>query len=234
MGATEKVAATYHPEQTGGFEAQHAVDRLTSTWSDTIAPIEPGDSYRSVEYPPLLQMLAEAIHASTGATSSGRSADNARNLIDPRAFDMYQGIDEQTRAWILELGGRPVKDLRQSVRDLHDLVEVKWRSAGLDELTYLRIKGKFVRWADEIWETFDPPIIKPIVGACPSCGENRYLNLEGGGVPALRAFYWRGNQPQADCQCCGRQWAGDKQLLELGYHVGATVDEDALREMGVV
>jgi hypothetical protein len=28
--------------------------------------------------------------------------------------------------------------------------------------------------------------------------------------------------------------SGDRGLLELGYHLGATVDEDALKEMGVL
>lgn len=223
-------------EQRDWIALDTAVHKLTRPWSDVLGPRESGTGkYRPVDYKPLLTMLAEAKASSLGRTSAGRSPAAERSLLNLEAFTLWEDIDGRVRSWLSELSKeRHRGELPELVVRLAGLVKALHAANQIPDSTADRIAGLFPRWCDRIWGLFDPPTVKNLVGACPACSAVEYVALDGAKTTALIAYYWKGLTPEAKCQCCGEHWAGEKALLELGWHIGATVDETALREMGVV
>jgi hypothetical protein len=206
----------------------HAVDKLTKPWSDVLTV---DGEYKSVDYEPMLDMLKGAISSSTGRTESGRSETNARSVINLGAFTLWERVDGQVRAWLGELHTTAPRDLKEAVVALHVHIRNLWASHQILETEYVRFADMTQKWADDIWAIFDPPTQKEIVGACPECGEEHHFGPEGEKSAAIRAFYWRNVEPAAECQRCQREWKGRTELVQLAYRIGATVDEDALRDM---
>lgn len=213
------------------------VRKLTAPWSDVLSPKETGTGrYVPVDYPPLLDMLDEACRSNVGGVpSAGRTDPSARNLLNLEAHMLREHIDGTVRAWIRELSKeRAAAELKSAVTQLSGVLHAH-RSAGtIPDSEWERIARFFPRWCNRIWQLFDPPVVKELVGACPNCAETVHSSLDGSKTTAMIAYYWKGIQPEAKCQRCGERWEGERALLELGYHLGATVDEDALREMGVL
>ena len=221
---------------TSDREMSNAIDVLTKPWSDVLSPHETGTGrYQPIDYPPLLDMLRSAVSSSLGKTGAGRSPDAERNILNLAAFSLWEHIDGTTRAWLRELSkNRAPDDLKEAMISLGGIIQSLHASNQIKESRHAHMVAMFGRWKTQIWELFDPPVVKDIVGACPNCEATAYTALDGGKQSAIIAYYWKGLRPEAKCQCCGEHWTGERELLDLGYHLGATVDEDALREMGVI
>lgn len=212
-----------------------AVEKLTRPWSEVLGPRESGTgTYRPIDHPALLTMLAQAKSSSLGKTAAGRSPDAERSLLNLEAFGLWEHIDGSVRAWLRELTtARPEPDLRDALLQLAGLLKALHASHQIQVTRLTHITAQFSRWCTRIWDLFDPPTVKSLIGACPACGATRYEAADGSMESALIAFYWKGLTPQAKCQGCGECWSGERSLLELGYHIGASVDEAALKEMGI-
>lgn len=212
-----------------------AVDALTGRWVDVVTIREGGDTrYTAVEHAPLLDMLRDSITSNVGERTAGGKSAAERNPMDLNAFTMWADIDIKARThWRGLSKARPSEDLKDVVRELAGLLNAQRASGGADELTYVRIVQDFETWRRQIWEMFDPPIVKELIGACPHCEERWLYAPDGAKSAALITYYVKSEQPEAKCQRCGEVWVGNRQLLTLGYHLGATVDIESLREMGV-
>lgn len=212
-----------------------AVDALTRTHSDVVTVIESGARrYIPVDHAPLLDMLRDAISSDLGGDMRGASSAAERNVLNLGAFTLYEHIDGVSRSSWRELSKTaPSRELKDLVRELAGLIHALRASQQLDDLTYLRHSQHFAEWAKQIWELFDAPVVKELIGPCPHCEERFVYAPDGSRGSALIVYYVRSEQPEAKCQRCGEVWVGAKQLLTLGFHIGATVDHEALREMGV-
>lgn len=214
-----------------------AVGRLVRPWSDVLSPKESGTGrYIPIDYPPLLDMLDEACRSNIGGVpAAGRSDPATRNLIDLDAHALRETIDATVRAWISTLSkSRPLPRLKDAVVQVAGILHAHHAAGTMPDSDYDRMCRHFPRWCDRIWSLFDPPIVKDLIGVCPNCAESVFAAPDGVKSSALVAYYWKGIRPEAKCRRCGEQWTGERQLLELGYHLGATVDEETLREMGVI
>lgn len=217
------------------YPHEYAVNKLTRPWSDVLSPKESGTGrYQPVDHQPLLTMLEEAVRASLGRTAAGRSPASERSLIDMKAFTLLERIQDGSGAWLVEWGVRPPKDVRDRVVQLADTLTTLHRTQRIEQTLFERVSGMFDRWVREIWELLDPPKVKDLIGSCPNCGEEKYTLPDGGRVPALVAYWWKGLRPEAKCQCCGERWEDEKGLIALGYHLKANMDEETLREMGAM
>lgn len=216
-------------------QMSEAVDCLTRRWTDIVTVIESGDRrYIPVDHAPLLDMLHGMIGSNFGGNTTGATAASTSNILNLAAFTLYENIDGTARAWWRELSkSRPSENLLDLVRELAGLLVAQRASGQVDDVTFVRISGQFPEWRRQIWEMFDPPVVKELVGACPHCDERWVYAPDGGKSSALIVYYVRSEMPEAKCQRCGEVWVGAKQLLTLGFHLGATVDHEALREMGV-
>lgn len=211
-----------------------AVDALTRPWVDGLV-IEKADGkeFRGITHAPLLDMLAEAIYSDIGGTMRGGAAASERNVIDPHAFTLYEHIDGTSRAWWRDLSKRaPSKDLKDLVRELAGLAKAMLASNQIDPLTASRLEDQFEGWRKQIWQMFDPPTVKEILGTCPKCEARWVFAPDGGKSSAIILYYVKSLKPEAKCQRCNETWVGVKELRELGFHIGATSNEEALREMG--
>lgn len=213
-----------------------AVDALTRPWNDVLTPKESGTGhYRAVAHIPLLDMLHDAITSSTGTADQGSARGGDRSVMNVAAFTLWEQIDGTSRAWWKELSkSRASSDLKDVVRELAGLATALHASKQIDDLKYQRVMAQFPRWQAQIWQMFDPPVVKELLGACPHCEATAFYAGDGSKSSALIAYYLRGIRPEAKCQRCGEVWVGERALLELGWHLGATVDEEALRDMGVI
>ena len=128
---------------------------------------------------------------------------------------------------------RASTDLKDVVRELAGIAQAQRAIGGIDDLMYVRITAQFTDWQTQIWQMFDPPVVKELIGACPQCEERWLYAPDGAKSSALITYYVKSEMPEAKCQRCGHLWVGSRQLLTLGFHLGATVDVEGLREMGV-
>lgn len=217
-------------------ELQNAIDVLAKPWNDVLSPHETGTGkYVAIDYPPLLDMLYEARHSSLGKTVGGKSPDAERNILNLAAFTLWEHIDGTVRAWFRELSkSRAPEDLKTAMIELGGIIKAAHASGQMKDSRYGHMSAMFPRWQAQIWELFDPPVVKELIGECPNCEARIFVSPVGEQSPALTAFYWKGIRPEAKCQCCGEHWVGEAQLISLGKVLGATMDEDALREMGAI
>lgn len=217
------------------MQMSEAVDNLTRRWVDVVTIVENGDTrYRTIDHAPLLDMLHSMIRSNMGGNTHGSGSASERNLIDLTAFTLWETIDGKARAWWRDLSkSRPSDDLKDLVRELAGLVQAQRASGNLDDVTFVRMSQQFPEWREQIWNMFDPPVVKDLIGACPHCEERWVYAPDGSKSSALIVYYVRSEMPEAKCQRCGEVWVGAKQLLTLGFHIGATQDRATLLEMGV-
>lgn len=210
-----------------------AVNELIKPWNEILPPDEDRDGYRVIPHDPRIQMLRERIGSDTGGSTSGGSLASQRNLIDVSAFDLWQRIDEQTRSHLNEIGKTPKRELIDALDQLGHAGDTLRATNDMTENHYERVIARVQKWKAEIEDLFDPPRTPTITGPCPECEAER-VSTGDGETTALYAYYWEGHEPAASCRACGKSWQGPLELLKLGFSLRANVDEDALREMGVM
>lgn len=221
-----------------------AIDRLTlpikdPVWQDVWDSEKnrvTGREVSIVNRDALLVQLRKAISSSistpTNPVSGGGEMMGGLNLA---AFALYEAVDGRIRAAWGDLRQPQSKALTEAilrkwfvhVRNLFESGQVP------DSFVYewLRITRGWVR---QIEGMFNPEVVKELVGPCPQCEATRVSNREGEEQSALYLHYSSENNPEAMCRLCGWNVSGERGLLELGYHLGATVDEEALKDMGVI
>lgn len=211
----------------------YAVHRLTERWT----LILPTEGYAAREFPPLLEIL-ESLVGSSNNTRGGGGLAHTRNLLDTKALDLLMHIQDVAGAWLFEwdvivtapgIAGR--------VGAFADRLETLWRGGSLPERNYVNLSANLERWAVSIWNLYEPPARVPLrQSACPSCHRAKVTNDAGDETDALVVTFGDAGEPRADCQWadCGAVWAGAESLIALGDRIGATLDPEALREMGVI
>ncbi|SIN72672.1 DUF7341 domain-containing protein [Agromyces cerinus] len=206
-------------------ELDVAVEKLTRPWSDVVTI---GGEYKHVNYDPLLDMLAKAKTSSLGRTASGRSSQEARNPFNIPAFDLWERIDGQTRAWLREFGRPAPRDLREAVTVLHKTLAELWSGQRIQESLFLRLSGVVARWVPDIWALFHPVDGVALDGACPNCEAEWVINFEGAQTRALVSVVEAG-EPGVRCRNgCGWEVSGKRQTIEFALRLGATPDLDEL------
>lgn len=212
----------------------YAVERLTQNWTDVIAPADPGEAYIRVEHGPLLALLREAVGSSLGRTAAGPGGGNDRSPIDLKSFGLLEAIDGIVRAWGKEFGLDYKTELVSLLAAVYAELEVRWSSAQVAESIYVGLTNGFVRWADDIWAMFDPPITKEIISACPNpaCGERYFITRDGDQQSALFAEVRLGKEPHVECRRCGSNWEGKERMLQLARSIGARTNFDELGKDG--
>ncbi len=211
-----------------------AVHKLTQPWVLVLTAKEAGE-YKPQDFPPLLEMLQTLVAPSKNSRGGGRDAAT-KNVLDVKALDLLLHIEDVLRAWLWEWSV-PSSGLLADVLAFHERLETLWRTGQIIESDYLRLSGYPMRWAAQIWDLVEPPLQIVLRDAtCPVCDRAKWVNEHEEWVDNLLVSYREGGDVQAECRWrnCPGLWVGPRALRELGFHVGATTDDDALREMGVV
>lgn len=226
-------------------ELLNAVYSLTKPITDPVWQDKPdargisrGRTLAIVNRPALLVQLRSAISSSIGSPSNTIAGGGAQlGGLNIGAFTMYEDIEGRIRAAWFEVSGERSKDAPEVLLPRWYVHVKNLHLAGLWSESLVRTWRSVIRgWAKGIDSMFNPEVVKELVGPCPNpgCQLSRIVDRDGVGQSALYLHYGDDNEPEAVCRSCGWAVTGPRSLLELGYHLGATVDEEALREMGVI
>lgn len=221
-----------------------AIDRLTlpikdPVWQDVWDPIKnrvTGREVVTVHRDALIVQLRKAITSSVSAPSNPVSGGGAMmGGLNVAAFVLYETIDGRIRAAWQELHQDKSKALTEQIlRKWYIHIRNLFESGQVPDSFIFDWQRITRGWVRQIEGMFNPEVMKELVGPCPSCEAIRATNREGEEQSALYLHYSSENNPEAVCRLCGWNVSGERGLLELGYHLGATVDEEALRDMGVI
>ena len=214
-------------------ELPNEVHRLTENWA-TVVKVQ--GKYLAQDFPPLLDMLQNLVTPNTGRTVGGANDPATRSVIDLKALDLLMEIQDIVRSRLNEWGITSARDLKADALGFHTRLDALWRATTITEGDYLRLSAYPVTWAQRIWDLIEPPLQLPLKEAtCPKCNRAKWINENEEHVDNLLVSFREGGDVQAECRwkSCDGLWYGAKALRELGFHVGATVDDDALREMGI-
>jgi hypothetical protein len=214
-----------------------SVHKLTEPWTLVLTPREAGE-YRAQDFPPLLDMLAGLVTPNSGRTRGGVNDPSTRSVVDVKALDLLVGIQDVVGAWSVEFrvqGFTGLSLVTQTAR-VAAAIDTAWRTGQLLEHDYTRRLNMFDRWAAQVWDLVEPPLTVPLREAtCPECGRSKWANENDEWVDNLLVSFRDGGDVQAECRwvSCTFLAVGPRALRDLGFHVGATVDDDTLKEMGV-
>ena len=208
----------------------YAVHRLTEPWTLILA----SEGYTARDFPPLLEIL-QTLVASSNNNRGGGGLAHTRNLLDSKALDLLMHIQDVAGAWLFEWDVKAAGLIPQ-VAAFARTLEVRWRTSQLTETAYTNLSNGLERWANQIWDMYEPPARVPLrASTCPACHRAKYVTDAGDESDALVVTFGDAGEPRADCQWgdCGAAWAGAESLIALGKRIGATLDQDTLRDMGV-
>ena len=209
----------------------YAVHKLTEPWTLILA----SEGYTAREFPPLLTIL-EGLVASSNNSHGGGGLAHTRNLVDTKALTLLMLIQDVVGGWLFEWDAHAVGLIPRVVK-FAETLDTRWRTSQISETGYLSLSAGIEDWARKIWTMYEPSKRIPLRGVtCPVCQRAKYVNdAEEASDPLIVTFGDTG-EPRADCQWsdCATAWTGTESLIALGNRIGATLDPDALREMGVI
>jgi hypothetical protein len=172
---------------------------------------------RTVELPPLLIQLRDAIAGSIGIGGSGSLA-NERNMLDGDALYRFSLISSTIGDWARMAGSTAAKN--DPVATLQSwYVAYTAKPVELDsERFYLR---ELRSWAGQIRAKLDPPRSKDLPDACPVCEASTWWR-EGQEYPRPLVVEFRDgpemiNEAKGMCRSCEQVWTA----RELSYALEA-------------
>lgn len=209
-----------------------AIHDLVNDWTDVVTV---GRKYQPVEHGPLLVTLRAQIRSSSGGTTPGATADHDRNVINLEAFALWERITRD----VLMLTRKHTKDranpmLGYAVKSLAGKLDALRASNQLTEQDHEYAIRRAKAWRAQIWGLLHKPREVELLAPCPYCEQAKVSTDDGDVESALVAYYQQGSEPSAKCKHCGTIWIGEGQLIVLGEMIGATLDQDALAEMGAL
>lgn len=227
-----------------------SIDRLTKpiadpVWQDTLdADLlakgrvkVTGRELVTVNRDSLIGQLRAAIRSSLSTPADTIRGGGAQmGGLNVTALMMYEEISERVISAWHDLTGQRSKELPEIVlrhwymhaRNLHE--SGQWSEQQIRAWTSIT-SG----WVRQIEAMFDPETIKELAGPCPNCESARFFDKKESVEKSALFIHFKDDiEPEAVCRACGWTETGPRRLLELGYHLGATVDEETLKDMGVI
>jgi hypothetical protein len=86
------------------------------------------------------------------------------------------------------------------------------------------------RWVNRILGLLKPEPKCDISGTCPDSGSAHYLD-KGKRLTALFATFNEAGEVEVHSRVTGRVWSGEKELREIGFHIGVELDPVAFKAM---
>ena len=203
-----------------------AVEALTRPIVDHIAQRTDSGKWikaHTVEHPPLLQQLHDAVLPSGGNDGSSKVVSpSERSLLDDNALFEYLKIATQLRDWVRLAGGTADRD--DPITNLQRWHALHQAEDDADDTWYIR---QLHGWAHHIRKMLDKPKSFTIPGACPVCGATEWGDmLNGGGTRVIQIEYRLdedGATPKdhtALCKACKIVWEGRDAVMELADELG--------------
>jgi len=206
-----------------------AVDRLTkpdrrSIRQDLLTEGKVTGTQRvTVELPPLLERLDEAIRSSLGGTAGGASLAHERAILDTDALFMFIKIASIIRDWTIAARLRPTGDAGKDLRAWYTATLAHPLSDEVEAFHSRMLHG----WAGQILGKLDPWREKDLPDACPVCGATEWWN-KADGLPYTRPLIVRYKPDGADmiqqaralCRACEEVWSVRALAYDLEQAAG--------------
>ena len=173
-----------------------------------------GQHVATVEQPPLLQQLQNAIGGTIGIGGSASLA-NERNMLDADALYRFSIINSMIQDWARMAGATITRGDAVATLRAWYVAYTATRPELASERFY---ETKMRQWAAQIEAKLDPPRTRELPDACPVCGATEWWN------PSDKLRYLhplviqykpdgpdRIQQAKALCRACEKTW-GIRQL----------------------
>jgi hypothetical protein len=197
------------------IELLDEIDRLTTSQRSKVMQ-EAGTA--TVELPPLLTQLEDAVAGTIGIGGSG-SLPNERNVLDSDALEKFLRIKSLIRDWALSVQSVVYpEDPARTLRAWY----VKYTAAERELASVRFYTGKAKSWVFQIEAKLDPPRIRELPDRCPDChafewwnpaDKHRYLH------PLIVEYRPTGadmiQQALARCRACEKTWG----VRQLAYEI---------------
>lgn len=170
---------------------------------------------RTVELPPLLIQLRDAIAGSVGIGGSGSLA-NERNMLDGDALYRFSIISSTVGDWARMAGVAAIKNDPVATLQAWHLAYTA-NPVGLDsERFYIR---EMRSWAGQIKAKLDPPRTQDLPDACPTCGASTWWR-EAQEYPRPLVIEYREGPEMIDeakgmCRACESVWTARELAFTL-------------------
>jgi hypothetical protein len=200
-------------------DLQDAVNELTQPIIEHMAQI--GDDGKwirthTVEHPPLLHQLENAVNPSKNGGPGTPATPATRSILNFEALFLFAKISSEIKSWCLrrKLTGR----LADRVEDLQAWADNVSADAEFDGSWYTR---ELHRWAALIRDTLNPGESFEAKIKCPICGATSWGDaINGGGSWSVAVSYRlddreRMTDERAMCRACSTVWTGHEAVMEL-------------------
>jgi hypothetical protein len=200
-----------------------AVDRLTQPYKVRVTSEQDGvPENRTIDLPPLLEQLNDAIKSTQTSVRRGKTLANERSVIDASALMLEAGIRESLRVMWHDLFGSAIRprSLSRQVAGWH----VEFRKRALDGSIHAdqvwRLAKLVQGWTRQIDLKFDPPVTLEITRPCPNCDTSHVFDFMGDRVAAV-VISWRRSfdNSAALCRSCAKSWVGESELRQLRWEI---------------
>lgn len=199
-----------------------AVDALTKPIIEHISQTDDDGKWigtHTVQHPPLLQQLGDAVNPSSNTDTGSSSSASARSLINGDALFEYAKISSQIADWCRIAGAERIKDPVAALRTWYvQMLTFNDR----DDTFYVNMLRK---WAATIRGKLDPPKRLELTVSCPVCGKREWCDDQGNGslfpvvIEYRRPVDGEPIKPTAMCRACKTVWQGTEAVEELADEV---------------
>jgi hypothetical protein len=201
-------------------DLQDAVDALAEPIVEHIA--QTGDDGKwlrahSVEHPPLLRQLADAVNPSKNSGPGTPATPATRSILNFEAMFLHAKISSEIKSWCLIRHLKPVRPADR-IADLKAWGEDAAADPELDGTFYVR---RLWSWVHQIRNTLNPGESFEAKVKCPICGATSWGDaINGGGLWSIAVMYRLDDRDQmqderALCRSCNTLWQGHDAVMEL-------------------
>jgi hypothetical protein len=192
-----------------------AVDNLTKPIRSKVIQDGPagtgvaGQTTATVELPPLLDQMLEAIRSSMGGTTSGASLAHESSPLDTDALFKMMKIASEIRSWCTMAKITPTGDPGENLRAWYVAKLATPMDVEHDRFHVKQMTG----WAEQIKAKLDPWRERELPDACPLCGATEWWN-KADGLRYTRPLIIRYKPDGPDmvqdakgfCRACAQVW----------------------------
>lgn len=160
-----------------------------------------GQQKVTVELPPLLELLDDAIRSNIGGSTKGAALASQSIPLDPGALYEAMKISTQVGDWCRLVGVRPTKHAVKDLRAWYVATRAGHPTPEQDDARAVTLR----KWASTIRGMLDPWREKDLPDPCPVCGAK---------------FWWDPNEPTKEGRprpLIIRYRPGDADMVERAY-----------------
>lgn len=215
-----------------------AVDALTKSQIEHMAQKDDNGKWlktHTVEHPPLLVRLKQAVTPSTNTSAGSSALASTRNIIDSTAMFEYAKMSSAVGDWCRIYKVATTRDPVVDLRRWYIAYELNPSGTGWHE-------RELRRWANVIRNIIDRPEQLTIDLPCPVCGSDTWVNPEGEQLRHPIVVTYRLNDEgamtgeRAACRsaaltsegeivACGAVWETLESIQELGEELSERHDK---------